>query len=116
MDLLNLPTGIDLYAFLDTYGGTRAKQEALLFWALHPNTKFSRLAVLSAMECSRIEVERALKDMVEAGLVDMHSYNGLVTYSLTSNQNMRQMVTLFSTLDWGQRRVVCDHAHLMHSS
>jgi hypothetical protein len=36
MDLLDSPTGTDLYAFLKTNGGTRAKQEVLLFWILHP--------------------------------------------------------------------------------
>ena len=105
-----------LDVFLDTYGSTRAKQEVILFWALHPNTKFSRLAVLSAMERSRIEVERALTDMVKDGLLNVNSQNGLVTYSLTSNEDIRRMMALFSTLDWGQRRIVCDHAHLMHSA
>ena len=116
MDSLNSLIGTGLHIFLDTYGGTRAKQEVILFWALHPNTKFSRLAIFSAMECSRIDVEKALADMVRDGLLNVHSQNGLVTYSLTSNEDIRRMVALFSTLDWGQRRIVWNHPRLVHSA
>jgi hypothetical protein len=116
MDLLDSPTGTDLYAFLKTNGGTRAKQEVLLFWALHPNARFSKLAVLSAVECSRIDVERALTDMVNDKLVDTHCYNGLVTYSLTCNEDIRRMMALFGTLDWSQRRIIFDHTRLVPST
>jgi hypothetical protein len=116
VDLLNSPTGTDLYEFLRTNGGTRAKQEVLLFWILHPNASFSKLAVLSAMECSRIDVERALTDMVHDKLVDTHCHNGLATYSLTSNEDIRRMMALFGTLDWSQRRIIFDNNRLVHSA
>ena len=116
MDSLYSLSGTGLYVFLDTYGGTRAKQEILLFWALHPSTKFSGLAVLSAIECPRTDVERALVDMISDGLIDVHTNNGLVTYSLTSNEDIRRMVALFSALDWGQRRIVWNHPRLVHSA
>ncbi len=116
MDLLDSPTGTDLCAFLKTNGGTRAKQEVLLFWALHPNARSSKLAVLSAAECSRIDVERALMDMVNDELVDTHCDNGLVTYSLTSNEDIRRMMALFGTLDRSQRRIIFDHTRLVLST
>jgi hypothetical protein len=116
VDLLDSPTGTGLCDFLDTHGGTRAKQEVLMFLALHPNARFSRLAILSAIECSRIEVERALMDMVNDELVDTHCHNGLVTYSLTSDEDIRQMVALFGTLDWSRKRTIFDHAHRLHST
>jgi len=111
MVLLDSTVEIGLDAFFDRYGTTRAKQELLLFWALHPNAKFSRLAILSAMECSKLDMERALASMVDDDLVEVRSYSGLTTYSLTSNENIRQMVALLSTIDWGQRKIMFTSTH-----
>jgi len=111
MVILDSATGTGLSGFLDRYGNTRTRQELLSFWALHPNTRFSRLAILSAMECSKLDAERTLTYLVNNGLVNMCSDNGLTTYSLTSNENIRQMVDLFSTLDWGQRQIMFTHTH-----
>lgn len=116
MVLLDSTAGIGLSTFLDRHGDTRAKQEAILFWALHPNARFSRLAILSAMDCSRLDAERALKCMVNNELVNMHSDNGLTTYSLTANENIRQMVAQLSTLDWGQRQIMFSHARYVQGT
>ncbi|MBC8275249.1 MAG: hypothetical protein H8E40_09815 [Chloroflexi bacterium] len=102
------------YAFLNQYGDTRAKQEVLMFWALHPNAQFGKLALLSAMECTRLEVKKALDDMVEDKLVEIHCNSGVVTYSLTSNDEIRQMVTLLRTFDWSQRQLLFRHAHTVN--
>ena len=111
MVLLNSTARIDLDVFLERYGDTRAKQEAILFWALHPNARFSRLAVLSAMECSKLDAERALAHMVNNELVNMRSDNGLTIYSLTPSENIRQMLAQFSALDWAQRQIMFAHTH-----
>ncbi|HEY42259.1 MAG TPA: hypothetical protein G4O18_10475 [Dehalococcoidia bacterium] len=111
MVTLDSAVEIGLNGFLNRYGDTRAKQELLLFWGLHPDARFSRLAVLSAMECSRLDVEKALKSMANDNLIDMRSDSGLITYSLTTNENIRQMVALLSTLDWGQRHMLLTNTH-----
>jgi hypothetical protein len=102
---------IGLGVFLNRYGNTRAKQELLLFWVLHPNARFSRLAVLSAMECSRLDVEKALESMTDDNLVDVCSENRLTTYSLTKNDDIRRMVSLLGTLDWSQRQNMFARIH-----
>jgi hypothetical protein len=111
MVVIDSTAEIGLNGFLDRYGNTRAKQELLLFWALHPNARFSRLAVLSAMECSRLEAEKALASMTNDNLVDMCSENRLTTYSLTKNGDTRRMMSLLNTLDWRQRQDIFDHIH-----
>jgi hypothetical protein len=103
--------GTGLSAFLDRCGDTRAKQELLLFWALHPDARFSRLAVLSALECSKLDTERALAYMVDIELVNTHSDSGLTTYSLTLSEKIRQMLAQLNTLDWGQRHEIFSHIH-----
>ena len=82
-----------------------------MFWALHPNARFSRLAVLSAMECSRLDVEKALTSMSNDHLVDVRCENGLTTYSLTLDENIRQMVTSLGTLDWNQSQILFARTH-----
>lgn len=112
MTVLDLQTTTDLGAFVNRYGDTRAKRELLLFWALHPHARFSRLAVLCATECSKPEAERALEDMAHNGLVDVQCHNGLAVYSLTSNEDVQRMLALLSTLDWRQKQLLFDHARL----
>ena len=110
------PGRIGLDVFLERYGDTRAKQEVLLFWALHPNARFSRLAVLSAVECSRLEAERALTCMVKNELLNMHSDSGSTIYSLNQSENIRQMLAQLGALDWGQRQIMFSHARHMQGT
>ena len=111
MVVLDAMAEIGLSGFLNRYGNNRAKQELLQFWALHSNARFSRLAVLSAMECSRLDAEKALASMTSDNLVDVCSENGLIIYSLTSNEDIRHMVSLLSKFDWSQRQSVFAHTH-----
>jgi hypothetical protein len=111
MVMFDTMTGTGLSVFLDKCGDTRAKQELLLFWALHPNARFSRLAVLSALECSKLDAERALAYMVDIELVNKHSDSGLITYSLTLSEKIRQMLVQLDALDWHQRHEIFSHIH-----
>ena len=100
MTVLDLQTTTNLGAFVNRYGDTRAKQELLLFWALHTHARFNRLA---------------LGNMVQNGLVDVQCHNGLAIYSLTSNEDVQGMLALLSTLDWRQRRLLFDHTRLANN-
>jgi len=111
MVVVDSNVGTGLVGFLERYGNTRAKGELLLFWALHPDTHFSRLAVLCATECSKVDVAKALDSMTSDNLVDMRSGNGLTTYSLTSDESIRQMVALLGALDWRQRHILFARTH-----
>ena len=115
MTVLDLQTTTNLGAFVNRYGDTRAKQELLLFWALHTHARFNRLAILCATECSKSEIERALGNMVQNGLVDVQCHNGSPVYSLTSDEDVQGMLALLSTLDWRQRRLLFDHTRLANN-
>jgi len=87
-----------LYRFLEEHGNNRVKRELLDFWGAHPNAKFSRLAIYSAMDYPKRDMERALKDMLAEGIVDMHICGELTLYSLTINEEMRQPILELAAL------------------
>ena len=98
-----------LYRFLEEYGNNRVKREVLFFWGCHPNTKFTRHIICYALDCSKLEVDRELKALVEAGLVDIHILNGATFYSLTANEERRRPVLELASLDWGQWHLMLKH-------
>ena len=96
----------NLYRFLEQHGNNRVKRELLAFWGMHPNAKFGRRAICYALDCSKLEAERALRALVNAGLVDTHMNNGLTLYSLTRNEAKRRAVLELATLGWDQRQLM----------
>ena len=95
-DLIEEP----LYRFLEEYGDNRVKRELLAFWGRHPNAKFSSRVLCYAVDCNWLDADRALKALVEAGLVATHIYNDVPLYSLTRNQERRRPVVALAALDW----------------
>ena len=106
MDASDFQVELDLNAFLNKYGNTHARQEILLFWALHPHARFNRLAVLSAIDCSKLDARKTLDDMVSDKLVEINTDSGIDTYSLTSDGNIRKLITLIRTFDCSQRQIL----------
>ncbi len=97
-----LNTREDLYRFLQEHGDSWVKREMLLFWGMHPNARFDRRAVHYALDYSRMETERALRTMVEEGLVDKNICNGVTLYSLTAEEERRRVVLELAALSWDQ--------------
>jgi len=95
-----------LYQFIRKYANEQLKMELLTFWGRHPNTKLSKLAIYHVQDCRKIDVCRALEDIAEAGLVDTHIHNGTLLYSLTTNEEKRQLVIKLATLGWDQWQFV----------
>ena len=89
-----------LYRFLEEHGDNRVKRRPLFFWGSHPNAKFARNAIYYAQDCTKREVDGALKAMVEAGLVDTHMHNDMTFYSLTANEEKRRPVLALAALGW----------------
>jgi len=92
--------------FLEEYAGDRLKMELLAFWGRHPNARFSRGAISCALDCKKLNIDRALKDMVEVGLVDIYNCNGVPFYSLTVNEERRRPVMELACLGWGQLQLM----------
>jgi hypothetical protein len=89
-----------LYRFLEEHGNSRVKRQLLLFWGMHPNAKFSLLALRCAVDCSRPDMKMALRSMIEEGLLDTHIYNDVSLYSLTRNEERRRPVLELAALGW----------------
>lgn len=91
-----------LYHFLEEHGNNRVKRELIHFWGIHPNARFDRKGICYALDCSKLDAERALGAMVEEGLLNKHVAKGVTLYSLTTNQERRQPILALATLDWGR--------------
>jgi hypothetical protein len=106
METLTVSTQEELYRFLEKHGNNRVKRELLDFWGRHPGTKFSRYAICFALDCGKLEADRNLRDMVDAGLLDNHANNGLSFYSLTRNEEKRRLVLELAALGWDQWNIL----------
>lgn len=102
MVTLNARIEENLYHFLEKHGNNQVKRELLLFWGMHPNAKFSRLAICCATDSNKLDVKTALGAMVEEGLLDAHIHNGVTLYSLTTNDEKRRPLLELATLGWNR--------------
>jgi len=102
MATLTASTQESLYRFLEKYGNTREERELLAFWGMHPNARFTRYTICYGLDCSKQEANRALMALVEAGVIDTNSCNGLIFYSLTKNEEKRRPVVELAALGWDQ--------------
>src|SRR4030042_1542680 len=66
----------------------------LRFFAAHPNGRFSKLAVIHAIDdnCTGWEMEQALEDMVEEKILDVYTEKSVVYYILTQEEALRRLV------------------------
>ena len=106
MAVRNALTEKQLLRLLKQYASDRLKMELLAFWGRHPNAKFTRGAISCALDCKKLDMDRALKDLVERGLVDMHKHNGVTFYALTTNEERRRVALELAALGWDQRRLM----------
>ena len=102
METLNIASEKQLFQLLSEYSGNRAKKDLLVFWCRHPNAKFARSAIYCDSGLNRLEVDKALEEMVEAGLVDTSVHNSVRLYWLTANEERRRPITELATLGWTQ--------------
>ena len=89
-----------LYRFPEEHGDNRVKKRLLFFWGSHPNAKFARNAIGYALDSGKLEVDNALRDLVQVGLVDTHMHNDMTFYSLTMNNEKRRLVLALAALGW----------------
>ena len=102
METLTVSTEESLYRFLEEYGRNREERELLAFWGMHPNARFTRYAICYGLDCNKQEANRALMALVEQGIIDTSSSNGLIFYSLTKNEEKRRPVVELAALGWDQ--------------
>jgi hypothetical protein len=95
------PSGAQL---MKEFISNRCSQGLLRFFVVHPNGRFSKLAVVHGIFDSgtRPEIEIALGKMIADSVVDMTIENTTVYYSLTRDEPTRQLVLNLAKFDWRQ--------------
>lgn len=83
----------------------------LRFFAAHPNGRFSKLAITHAIDeyNSRLEVERALTQLVGEGILKVSIENNIPFYMLTQEEHMRTLVLNMALFDWREWQFVLEH-------
>jgi hypothetical protein len=84
----------------------------LRFFAAHPNGRFSKLAVVHALDddCTGWEMEQALDEMVEEKILDYINEKDNIFYTLTREEALRRLVLNMAIFDWRDWQLVLEHA------
>jgi hypothetical protein len=79
-------------------------QGLLRFFVVHPNGRFSKLAIIHALDenGTRPEVERDLEKLVNDGVIKTSVANGIRYYLLTEDEPTRHLVLNLAEFDWRQ--------------
>lgn len=92
--------------------------ELIQFFGWHPNARFSGLAILHALSVSgeRCYIEKALRQLVDKGMVKTYSENNIAFYWLTNHEELRQTALDVASLDWGQWQVMLRQSYTRKNS
>ena len=89
---------------------SRGSLELLSFWARNPNAWCSLGAVTPHTLLPRHEIDSALSQLVDAGLIEIREDNGMSLYALASSHAARPAVLKLARLTPAERR------HLLRSA
>lgn len=78
-----------LFRVVEEHMSDRVKAELLSFWSRHPSDEFTVNVVSCTLGFSKLEVNKALKHLIEAGFVETHTRDGVVLYHLTADEKRR---------------------------
>ncbi len=81
--------------------------ELLRFLGRHPNTRYSRLVIVHAMNSRKLYTERAIRYLVAKGVLRAHvAENTAPSYSLTEEEPLRSIALDLARFDWCQWQMV----------
>jgi len=75
-----------LYEVIKEYADDRHCQEVLLFLGRHPHTRFSRLAIVHALNGYKWGTEQALNRLTNEGVVTQYMEGTVPVYSLSADR------------------------------
>jgi len=83
----------------------------LRFFVEHSNGRFSKLAIVHAIDedDSRLEMEKALSQLVEEGILKTSIENNVCFYMLTREEPMRRLVLNMALFEWREWQLVLEH-------
>jgi hypothetical protein len=91
----------ELLSFLTDNGCSQVEFDLLRFMGRHPEAKLSFYVITTAFRIAISDLGNALMALVERGLL-VHLLNdkGLVTYSLSADEETRAYMHQLASLDW----------------
>jgi hypothetical protein len=104
--------------FVREFADDRYSLRLLRFFGTHPYVRFSRLAILHAesMDGCKSFLEKALRRLVDQGIVKECVEKGFPLYSLTEDETLCSRVMELANLDWSEWRVVANTGSLSGES
>lgn len=78
-----------LIQLLGEYASDPSCQEVLVFLRRHPHARFSRLAIVHALNGNRLCTERALNRLTNSGVIRSYIENNVPFYSLRAEEWQR---------------------------
>jgi hypothetical protein len=83
----------------------------LRFFVAHPNGRFSKLAIVHAIDDNhnKSEVEKALMHMVDEGILMINIENDVSFYLLTREESVRQSILEMAEFDWRHWQLMLDY-------
>lgn len=101
----DLVSQVRLSPLYNEQGNAPLKRELLAFWNRHPNGKFPVSTISCALDYRKIKVKKALEELVKTGLIDAYIESGLTLYSLTKDENKRELVLQSLASDRNRQRL-----------
>ena len=98
----------ELCQFIGQYADGYHCLELLRFFGGYPRAKFSELAVVHALNSDHggSYIKRALRQLVDRGVVRISIDNNISLYSLTEDDSLRSLASDLAKLDWRQWQLV----------
>jgi len=93
---------------LREYADSHYCLEILRFFGKYPHARFSGLAVVHALNVNggRLYIEKALRHLIDKGVVKAYMENNVRLYSLTENEPLSNLASNLAKLDWRQWQLV----------
>ena len=96
-----------LFHFLKENSHTNLELQLIRFWARHPRAKLSLYTIASALDTAKFNLREAISSLVTKNiLLEQHNNNDLITYSLSSDWDIREFFEEISQMDWNQLKVL----------
>jgi predicted DNA-binding transcriptional regulator len=96
-----------LFHFLKETGSNRLELQLIRFWAQHPRAKLSLYTIASALDTAKINLRDAIRTLIDKGILqEQQDGNGLITYSLTGDQQTQEYIEELAKLDWTEIRIL----------
>ncbi len=83
----------------------------LRFFVVHPHERYSELAITCAIadKDSRPDIQKALAQMVNEGILQSNIENGFNFYRLTREEPVRQTILEMAEFDWRHWQLVLEY-------